>query len=271
MGHKHIFAALDRSLRDVRGVDKLFGGMTVLFSTDWRQVLPVVVKGGRGQIVDACLKSSYIWDNVEIFRLTVNMRVLLNGADTEFADYLIDCGDGKLPIKVDLGPFKVKVPDHLKFKGTIDDLCDWIFEDLPSNFHDATWSSSRSIICPTNKTVDFINSKMIDTFPGEEKIYKSYDTVADEAHIYPTEFLNTLSPSGMPPHLLKLKVGAPVMLMRNMNPHQGHCNGTKYIVTHLHQNIIEVVIANGSYAGNRLFVPRKIGKKDREETKSIIK
>ena len=60
----------------------------------------------------------------------------------------------------------------------------------------------------------------------------------------------------MPPHKLKLKIGTPVMLMRNMNPHQGHCNGTKYIVTHLHDNIIEVVIANGAFAGNRLFVPR---------------
>ena len=34
MGHKHIFEALDRTLRDVRGCDRLFGGLTVLLAAD---------------------------------------------------------------------------------------------------------------------------------------------------------------------------------------------------------------------------------------------
>ena len=72
----------------------------------------------------------------------------------------------------------------------------------------------------------------------------------------PQEYLNTLSPSGMPPHQLKIKVGCPVMLLRNLQPQQGHCNGTKYIVTVLHDNIIEAVVAGGSYKGNKLFIPR---------------
>lgn len=60
-GHKHVSEALDRSLRYVRGEkQKLFGGLTVLFATDWRQCLPIIPRGGRGQIVNACLKSSCI-------------------------------------------------------------------------------------------------------------------------------------------------------------------------------------------------------------------
>ena len=35
----------------------------------------------------------------------------------------------------------------------------------------------------------------------------------------------------MPPHRLILKVGIPVMLLRNINQQDGHCNGTRYIVT----------------------------------------
>ena len=154
------------------------------------------------------------------------------------------------------GPFKVQVPAHLNMKGSLDDLCAWVFYGLSAYYQDASWCSSRSVICPCNKTVDLINNTMMDKFPGNEKIYKSYDSVAEEAHIYPIEYLNTLCPSGMPPHKLKLKVGCPIMLMRNMNPHDGHCNGTKYVITHLHNNIIEAVIANGSYAGNKLFIPR---------------
>ena len=40
------------------------------------------------------------------------------------------------------------------------------------------------------------------------------------------------------------------------DPYQGHCNGTKYIITNLHTRIIEAVVANGPYAGNNILIPR---------------
>ena len=45
-------------------------------------------------------------------------------------------------------------------------------------------------------------------FPGEENVYYSADSVSEEHHssIYPVEFLNSLSPSGLSPHKLTLKV-----------------------------------------------------------------
>ena len=94
------------------------------------QGLPVVRKGGRGQIVDACLKSSYIWRSVELFTLDVNMRVLLNAEDNEFSEYLMRCGDGKLIIDESLGKFKVAVPDDLLFQSTLDDLIDWVYPNI---------------------------------------------------------------------------------------------------------------------------------------------
>jgi ATP-dependent DNA helicase PIF1 len=45
-------------------------------------------------------------------------------------------------------------------------------------------------------------------------------------HMYTKEFLNTLKFPGMPNHELKLKVGLPVMLLRNINQSAGLCNGT---------------------------------------------
>ena len=89
--------------------------------------LPVVRKGGRGQIVDACLKSSYIWRSVKIFMLDINMRVLvINAEDEGFVDYLIKCGDGRLPKDESIGKFKVNVPEDLLFPDTLDDLIDWV-------------------------------------------------------------------------------------------------------------------------------------------------
>ncbi|KAJ1549230.1 hypothetical protein HK096_000304, partial [Nowakowskiella sp. JEL0078] len=40
-------------------------------------------------------------------------------------------------------------------------------------------------------------------------------------HLYPIEVLNTLSPSGFPIHKLKLKIRAPILLIRNLSPKTG--------------------------------------------------
>ena len=55
----------------------------------------------------------------------------------------------------------------------------------------------------------------MDDFSGDVVVYQSIDTVLDQnAMTYPTKFLNSLEFSGMPPHILKLKVGAPVMVLQ---------------------------------------------------------
>ena len=67
------------------------------------------------------------------------------------------------------------------------------------------------------------------------------------------EFLNK---SGFPTHIINIKVGCLIRLLRNLDPQNGHCNGTRYIVTQLHQHITEAKIATGSNAGRTIFIPR---------------
>ena len=45
MMHRHLFEGLSRTLQDLRNDRRLFGGITVLLSGDFRQVLPVIPKG----------------------------------------------------------------------------------------------------------------------------------------------------------------------------------------------------------------------------------
>ena len=111
------------------------------------------------------------------------------------------------------------------------------------------------IIAPTNKAVEEINNKMMTSFRGIEKKYKSCDTVNDE-RLYPVEFLNKLTPSGFPKHIINIKVGSPIIIIWNIDPQNGHCNGTRYIVNPLHQHIIEAKIATGSKAGRTIFIPK---------------
>jgi len=62
-----------------------------MFGGDFRQVLPVIKKGSRGQIIDATLRSSYLWKGMRQLNLVMNMRV---HNDPWFADYLLSVGNG---------------------------------------------------------------------------------------------------------------------------------------------------------------------------------
>ena len=66
--------------------------------------------------------------------------------------------------------------------------------------------------------MDELNDKMVDKIPGELHSFASIDTVDDvDVIVFPQEFLNSLNISGLPQHMLKLKINTIVILLRNMN------------------------------------------------------
>ena len=98
---------------------------------------------------------------------------------------------------------------------------------------------------------------MIDRFPDDEHVFYSFDSVEDDTHnSYPLDFLNSLTPNGLPPHQLKVKKNCPVILLRNLDPHHGLCNGTRMVVRSFKNNVIDAETVNGQHAGDRVFIPR---------------
>ena len=76
MQHKFCMHAVDRMFRDIkRQEDRPFGGIVVCFCGDFRQTLPIIQGGLPAAVVDACLRRSYLWDNLRVLRLTINMRL----------------------------------------------------------------------------------------------------------------------------------------------------------------------------------------------------
>ena len=70
--------------------------------------------------------------------------------------------------------------------------------------------------------------------------------------------LEQLRVSGFPPSNLKLKRGAPIMVLRNIDCSHGLCNGTRLIVLELHKNIIVGKIINGKFKNSIATIPRII-------------
>ena len=69
-------------------------------------------------------------------------------------------------------------------------------------------------------------------------------------------FLNTLLPSGMPQHRLNLKVGAPIILIRNLNRDARLMNGTRLSVTSCLRYTIQATVLTGTHKGNSVCIPR---------------
>jgi hypothetical protein len=62
-------------------------------------------------------------------------------------------------------------------------------------------------------------------------MYHSFDYAVKDTHnYYPQEFLNTLTPNGLPPHVLNLKIDCMVILLRNIYPANRLFNGTRLIL-----------------------------------------
>ncbi|GKC24597.1 ATP-dependent DNA helicase PIF1-like protein, partial [Tanacetum coccineum] len=97
MANKLCFEALDHSLRDILRKNRYdtcpqpFGNMTMVFGSGFRQVLLVIPKGSRQDIVTASLKQPYLWDhcNVLNMRLTVGARPKDVTKIQEFAEWIL--------------------------------------------------------------------------------------------------------------------------------------------------------------------------------------
>lgn len=258
MAHKKSLEALDRTLRDLRGIDEPMGGALLLLSGDFRQTLPVIPRSTPADELNACLKASYLWKYVETIQLTTNMRAQLtkDSKAEKFSRQLLEIGEGKNLNHCQSNDITFD-NDFCQLKPSVRELINSVYPDILRNSNNIDWLYERAILAPTNEYVHKINHQIQLKLPGETFKYQSIDTLTneDEAIYFPTEFLNSMEPDGMPPHILNLKVGSPIMILRNLQPPK-LCNGTRVVIKKLHPNLIEATILGGQYKGEDVLIPR---------------
>ena len=270
-----------------------FGGKVVVCTGDYRQILPVVKNENHIATVHASLSSSYLWQHVRVLELVENMRIKaarLAGAPNHelewFNDWLLALGEGRpqpppppppipppqIPPPPPPPPEHVVIPPFMLAPDELGNdpkrLIDHIYGsfDVAANREDRRLIE-RAILAPRNKDVDALNAHAVASFPGEEFVYSSADRVADEtqAHMFPPEYLHTINPPGFAPHDLRLKVGIPIILLRNISPALGLANGTRLVITHLSRSVIQAKILTGSHVGNIVCIPRIIMNTDADD------
>ena len=252
--------------------DMPFGGKLVVFGGDFQQTLCVVEHGSRSMEVQECLKSSELWPQINTRKLKTNMRVEMNqNPDNRerlhrWKDYLMQIGNGEhleVPEAVlqslrvdDVVPLPPNIVSKAK---TADQLITEIYPNLSGDL-DTSNIEGTAILTPYNKDVDAINALAMSRVTGNAKILYSDDSVVEEGddaeRFYTEDFLNTRNVSGMPVHALKLKVGVPVMLLRNLSPTQGCCNGTRLLITGIGKYVLRTKILTGKNRGDRFLIPR---------------
>jgi hypothetical protein len=222
MQHHHIPEAVDRTLRDIHGYDKPFGGLTVVFGGDFLQILPVIIKGSRPQIVGACLQQSVLWSVLKILPLTLNMCLGQEGAEREFAQWQLDVGHRKHTNENS----DIVLPNHFKCpENTLKSLIETIYPGIANpTLSSDQYFADCTILSAHNEGVHSINAQILQSFPGEVRVYQSADWIekegegADIDSLYPVEHLNTINISGLLIARLNLKIGCPLMVLQNLNP-----------------------------------------------------
>ncbi|KAJ8953502.1 hypothetical protein NQ318_023625 [Aromia moschata] len=215
---------VEAALRDVCDDNTPFGHKVVVWAGDFRQKLPVIVDSNRDTVVEECVKTSLNHFRFVRHNLLHNVRAEQDQHD--FFRWLLELGNVTLPAfrRTPYGNLK-QIPEHC-IANSKEELMTFCLGNL-----DFAFISNKAFLSPLNATCHDINDQAIRKLPGVPKTYTSVDSIdVSEQPDVDVEFLNSLTPSGFPPHRLILKVGAVVVLLRNLIFRQSLCNGTRLLI-----------------------------------------
>ena len=104
---------------------------------------------------------------------------------------------------------------------------------------------------------------MVRRFPEETKIFlgstvtdNQTENVDQEVPVLSPEFLQTVDFPFITPIRLDLKVGAPIILLRNLDPEYRLYNGTRVVILRMGRNVLKTRVLTGDFTGQKRLIPR---------------
>lgn len=272
----HALNVMDQVLRRIRGAvefdDPAFGGMTMSLGGDFRQLPPVPGENETVKNVSPIF-SGYV-ENAEKLPLTKNMRT--DVSELALSHTLKDVGEGRQQQHPELPPNSFMVPKEWVIEsGDLNDLLKWVFEGQYSER-----GATCAVLTHTNLNCRKINhqvscatplrvlttdltlfQQILDHMPGDGIVLYSEDSVVDDDPENPLmdvegaaaqnktlitpEELHAETPTGMPYHEVYLKVGAIVMLVRNLDVSSGLVNGLRLRVIDYSRQLVRAEAISG--------------------------
>lgn len=252
MSPKSMFECLDRTFRDICGDEfknLKFANKIIVCAGDWRQTLPIILNGDKEDIVRNTLKNSIYWESMVKFKLTKNFR--LGQKQKAFANYLLQVGQDKIPKVTESD--QIELENGLFFENDdISNFLNWVYPKKNFNEENFEQNHQTALLTAFNQDVIKLNDILLNRFESNNptREYIGYDKLqsdCDQMNI-PQKILNDTVQSGMPLYKLSLKTGSPVMLLKNIRPEIGMCNGTKMIVREMMENLIRCqIISNDQF------------------------
>jgi len=185
------------------------------------------------------------------------MRIEANNSNQIFIDFLRSLVN-------DANMYgKINMPAYIRRVETVDNLCDQLYtQDLLT---EAVTSHSaligRAILAFKNDTVNDFNNSLLNKMPGIEHCFEAANRVelsqeAADSESYAVEYLQSINLASIPPSCLRLKIGVPLILIQNLSPKHGMCNGTRLRLLGINRNCLQVAILGGRWDGEIRLLPR---------------
>ena len=269
--HKHCLSA-------AFGITNNFANKVLILMGDWRQCPPVVKNADMYEIVNASMVNSRLWKQVTLKYFTVNLRLLkrsssvsddadavhaaevFNKEQKEYLEMLDIIGDGRGLSEKTSGCVLDMYSDNIPIDGTriiglpkIEQITDqaealeWLF---PNGF-DSDTMHNKAILCSTNVMVDEWNTVIQAMNNNPTREYRSKDAVVDIddpygyiASMITESVMARFDVTGVPSHILSLKVNDICMVMRNLNRKEGLAKNLRVKIVRMDDHVIRVCTLN---------------------------
>jgi len=250
MANRAVLACVEECCRKVMGNRIPFGGKVVILLGDFRQTCPVIPRGRKADILNACISRCQLWAQFQVARLITPIR---NAKDPALASFVDAIGDGAGP-NVNLS-FFTRTADT-------GDIINFVYGQNITN--DPAACLRRCILAPTNAQVDLYNAAVLNLLPSPSRQYHAADSLEEHAQVAGAvnaasdvdsplpnpdavlDYVRCRRPSGVPDYSLTVKVGGVYRLLRNFSIDQGLVKNARVVVVGTGSKLVTIRLLQGT-------------------------